>query len=277
MAIKPLKPTTPAQRGMTTADFSSITAKRPLKVLLKSKKQMAGRNQAGRITSRHRGGGAKKFYRLVDFNLPTGTVAVVEAIEYDPNRTARIARIKDSDGRYHYVLAGAGLKVGHKLTVGGDSSIEPGNRLSLEAIPLGSVVYNVELQPGRGGQLVRSAGTGAQLISREGAYAQIKLPSGEVRSISVKCQATIGTVGNLQHQNIKLGSAGRRRRMGRRPKVRGIVMNAADHPMGGGEGKGKGGNDPQSPWGQPSLGFKTRRRKSTDKFIVRSRHESKRR
>ncbi|HEX9594787.1 MAG TPA: 50S ribosomal protein L2 [Candidatus Saccharimonadales bacterium] len=276
MAIKPYKPTTPARRGMTTSDFSKITTKKPLKSLTIPKKQRAGRNQAGRITVRHRGGGAKKMYRLVNFNLPVGLEAVVEGIEYDPNRSAHIARIKDSEGKYHYVLAGSGLKVGHKLTVGDESTIEPGNRLMLSVIPLGSVVYNIELQPGRGGQLVRSAGTGAQLISREGKMAQLKLPSGEVRSVNVECQATIGSVGNAQHQNIKLGSAGRRRRQGWRPSVRGVAMNAADHPMGGGEGKGKG-NDPQSPWGQPTLGFKTRRRKSTDKFIVRSRHQSKRR
>ena len=277
MAVKPYKPTTPGRRGMTSADFSEVTAKKPIKSLLKPKKQRAGRNQAGRITSRHRGGGAKRKYRQVNFNLPEGTEVVVEAIEYDPNRSARIARVKDSANNYYYVLAGSGMKVGHKLAVGKESSIEPGNRLRLSDVPLGSVVYNIELKPGKGGQLVRSAGTGAQLVSREGLMAQVKLPSGEVRSVSVDCQATVGNVGNPQHQNVKLGSAGRKRRMGRRPRVRGVVMNAADHPMGGGEGKGKGGNDPQSPWGQPALGYKTRRRKSTNKYIVRSRHESKRR
>ena len=277
MAIKSYKPTTPARRGMTSADFSKITESKPLKSLTVPKKQKAGRNQAGRITVRHRGGGAKKLYRLVNFNLPEGTEAVVEGIEYDPNRTAHIARIKDSQGQYHYVLAGSGLKVGHKLTVGKDSTIEPGNRLALSDIPLGSVIYNIELQPGKGGQIARSAGTGAQLVSKEGRLAQIKLPSGEVRSASIDCMATIGSVGNAQHQNIKQGSAGRNRRRGRRPTVRGVVMNATDHPHGGGEGKGKGGNDPKSPWGQPTLGYKTRRRKSTDKYIVRSRHQSKRR
>ena len=277
MAVKPYKPTTPGRRGMTSADFSEITAKKPVKSLLKPKKQRAGRNQAGRITTRHRGGGAKRKYRQIEFNLPEGAEVVVEAIEYDPNRSARIARVKDGDGSQYYVLAGSGMKVGHKLTVGQASSIEPGNRLRLSDIPLGSVVYNIELQPQKGGQLVRSAGAGAQLVSREGSLAQVKLPSGEVRSVSIECQATIGSVGNPKHQNVKLGSAGRRRRMGRRPRVRGVVMNAADHPMGGGEGKGKGGNDPQSPWGQPALGYKTRRRKSTNKYIVRSRHESKRR
>lgn len=277
MAIKSYKPTTPARRGMTSADFSKITESKPLKSLTVPKKQKAGRNQAGRITVRHRGGGAKKLYRLVNFSLPEGTEAVVEGIEYDPNRTAHIARIKDSQGQYHYVLAGSGLKVGHKLTVGKDSTIEPGNRLALSDIPLGSVIYNIELQPGKGGQIARSAGTGAQLVSKEGRLAQIKLPSGEVRSASIDCMATIGSVGNAQHQNIKQGSAGRNRRRGRRPTVRGVVMNATDHPHGGGEGKGKGGNDPKSPWGQPTLGYKTRRRKSTDKYIVRSRHQSKRR
>lgn len=277
MAIKAYKPTTPSRRGMTTTDLSAITASKPIKSLTSPKKRTSGRNQQGRLTIRHRGGGAKRKYRMVNFNLSAGAQTVVEAIEYDPNRTARIARIKDDKGAYGYVLAGGGLKVGHKLVVGADAPIEPGNRLPLEAIPLGSPIYNIELQPGKGGQLVRSAGASAQLVSREGNLAQVKLPSGEVRSVPVNCQATIGTVGNAQHQNVKLGSAGRNRRKGRRPTVRGIVMNAADHPMGGGEGKGKGGNDPQSPWGQPTLGYKTRRRKSTDKYIVRSRHQSKRR
>ncbi|HEX9679045.1 MAG TPA: 50S ribosomal protein L2 [Candidatus Saccharimonadales bacterium] len=276
MAIKTLKPTTPARRGMTTADFGSLTAKQPVKSLLRSKKQKSGRNNAGRITSRHRGGGAKKFYRLVNFSPSKELDLTVEAIEYDPNRSARIARVIDQGGRYHYVLATKGLKVGHKLAIGASSSIEPGNRLLIEAIPVGTVISSVELVPGRGAQLARSAGTSVQLIAKEDKLAQIKLPSGEVRVVDISCQATVGTIGNLQHQNIKLGSAGRKRRQGRRPHVRGIAMNAADHPHGGGEGKGKG-NDPQSPWGQPALGFKTRRRKSTDKYIVRSRHQSKRR
>jgi large subunit ribosomal protein L2 len=225
---------------------------------------------------RHRGGGAKRFYRQVNFDLPALVELTIEQIEYDPNRSARLARVVDQNGQRHYVLAAQGFKVGQTLSVGEEVSVKTGNRLPLSSVPLGSVVHNIELKPGRGGQLVRSAGLGAQLVTKEGALAQLKLPSGEVRAVPIEAQATLGAVGNDQHQNIKLGSAGRRRRKGRRPHVRGIVMNAADHPHGGGEGKGKGGNDPRSPWGQPTLGYKTRTRQQSDRFIIRSRHLGKR-
>lgn len=277
MAIKYKKPVTPAQRGMTTADTSTITTRKPVRSLLRPKKQQAGRNNTGRITVRHRGGGQRKFYRVVNFNLPKGTTATVEAIEYDPNRSARIARIRDESGKYHYVLAGANMKVGHILRSDDETAIEPGNRLPLKSIPLGANIYNVEIQAGAGGQIARSAGTGAQLIAKEGKNAQVRLPSGEVRSISVQCMATVGSVGNEQHQNVKLGSAGRRRRQGWRPSVRGLAMNAVDHAHGGGDGgSSRIGKDPRTPQGKKTLGYKTRRRKSTDKYIVRSRHAAKR-
>lgn len=274
--IQVKKPTTPGQRGMVTFKPEGITTNKPLKSLTRVKKQRAGRNAQGRITVRHRGGGAKKFYRLVNFNLPIGLEAVVEHIEYDPNRSALIARIKEQDGTYHYILAAQGMKVGQTIASGPEAPLAPGNRLPLSSIPLGTTIHNVELLAGRGGQLVRGAGLGAQLTAKEDAYAQIKLPSGEVRQVDIRAQASIGVVGNEQRQNRKIGKAGARRRAGWRPTVRGIVMNAADHPHGGGEGKGKGGNDPKSPWGQPTLGYKTRKSKSSDKLIVRSRHKGRR-
>lgn len=278
MAVTPYKPTTPARRGMTTQDFSEITSKRPVKSLLQVKNRINGRNNSGRITVRHRGGGAKKFYRMIDFKLPTGTKATIEAIEYDPNRSAHIARIKDDKGTYHYVIAAQNMKVGQVIESNDEAPIEVGNRLPLKNIPVGSVIHAIELQPGRGAQMVRSAGASAQLAARENEYAQIKLPSGEVRLVHIECMATIGTVGNVQHQNIKIGSAGRKRHMGFRPSVRGVVMNAVDHPHGGGDGGAHGiGKAPRTPWGQKTLGYKTRRRKVSNKFIVRSRHESKRR
>lgn len=278
MAIVNYKPTTPGRRGMTSRDFDVITTKKPLKSLTTVKKRINGRNNQGRITVRHRGGGARRFYRIVNFKLEPGTTAVVEAIEYDPNRSAYIARIKDDNGKYHYVIAAGGMKVGKKISSGEESPIEKGNRLPLKNIPVGSVIHAVEMQPGKGAQLVRSAGASAQLASKEGDYAQIKLPSGEVRMVNINCQASIGTVGNLQHQNVKIGTAGRKRKMGFRPSVRGVVMNAVDHPHGGGDGGAHGiGRNPRTPWGQPTLGYKTRRRKVSNKFIVRSRHESKRR
>lgn len=277
MAIKTYKPTTPGRRGMTSQDTQQITVKKPVRSLLVPKKQKSGRNNLGRITVRHRGGGARKFYRLVNFNLPAGTKAIVEHIEYDPNRSARIARIKDQDGRYHYVLAGSTMRPGQKIMSGEDAPIEAGNRLPLQNIPVGSTIYAIELQPGKGAQLVRSAGNSAQLMAKEGDYAQVRLPSGEVRMVSIKVTATIGSVGNEQHQNVKTGKAGRTRRKGIRPTVRGVVMNAADHPHGGGDGGRHGtAKDPRTPWGQKTLGYKTRRRKSTTKFIVRSRHAAKR-
>lgn len=283
MAIRTKDPTTPGQRGMTTQDFSSITAKKPLRSLIVVKKKNSGRNNQGRITTRHQGGGVKQFYRLVNFNLEPGTTATVEAIEYDPNRSARIARIKDSKGNYHYVLASTQMKPGYKLSSGEESPIESGNRLPLRKIPIGSVVHAIELQPGKGAQLVRSAGNSAQLMAREGDYAQIKLPSGEVRMIHADCTASMGVLGNEQHKNIKIGKAGRNRKKGIRPSVRGVVMNAADHPHGGGDGGRHGvgggknhGTAPKTPWGQKTLGYKTRRRKASNKFIVRTRHQGKR-
>lgn len=277
MAIRAYKPTTPAQRGMTTQDMSAITTKKPLKSLVVIKKKQSGRNNQGRITTRHRGGGVRKFYRLVNFNLPAGTIATIEHIEYDPNRSARIARIKDQTGHYHYVLAAQGMKVGQKISSGEEVPIETGNRLPLKNIPVGSVIHAVELQPGRGAQIVRSAGASAQLTAKEGSYAQIKLPSGEVRMVHVDCTASLGAIGNEQHQNIKIGKAGRTRHKGIRPTVRGVVMNAADHPHGGGDGGRHGmGKDPRTPWGQKTLGYKTRSRRASNKFIVRSRHAAKR-
>jgi large subunit ribosomal protein L2 len=278
MAIKAYNPTTPGRRGMTSQDFDAITTKKPLKSLISIKKSTAGRNNNGRITTRHRGGGVKKFYRMVNFQLAPGTVATVEHIEYDPNRSARIARIKDQNGLYHYVIADNTMAVGKQITSGADAAVETSNRMPLGKIPTGTFIYNIELQPGKGGQAVRSAGTKAQLMAKEGDYAQIKMPSGEIRRFRIECMASLGTVGNIQHQNIKIGSAGRKRRMGIRPTVRGVVMNAADHPHGGGDGGRHGtGKPPRTPWGQLTLGFRTRRRKSTNKMIVKSRHEAKRR
>lgn len=277
MAIKAYKPTTPGQRGMTTQDLSTITTKKPLKSLVSIKKKNSGRNNQGRITTRHRGGGTRKFYRIVNFNLAPGTTAVVEQIEYDPNRSARIARIKDADGNYHYVIATANMKVGRKIAAGEEASVAAGNRLPLKNIPAGSVIHAIELQRGRGAQLVRGAGASAQLMAKEEGWAQIKLPSGEVRLVRLECYASLGVVGNDKHQNIKIGKAGRKRKMGIRPTVRGVVMNAADHPHGGGDGGRHGtAKDPRSPWGQKTLGYKTRRRKVSNKFIVKSRHAAKR-
>jgi len=278
MAVQKYNPTTPGRRGMTSQDNSMITAKKPVKSLLRVKKSNAGRNNTGRITVRHRGSGVKKFYRMVDFALAPGTTATVEAIEYDPNRSARIARIKDQNGVLHYVLAGAGMKVGQKLESGEKAAIDKGNRLTLKTIPEGSSVYNVELNPGGGGVMVRSAGASAQLMAKDNGYAQLRLPSGEVRLVHLECQATVGVVGNEQHQNIKIGKAGRRRKQGFRPSVRGKAMNVVDHPHGGGDGGAHGvGRNPKTPWGVPTLGYKTRRRKYTDKYIVKKRQEAKRR
>ena len=277
MAIKAVKPTTPAQRGMTTQDFASVTAKKPVRSLVVIKKKTAGRNNQGRITTRHRGGGVRRFIRIVDFQLAPGTTATVEQIEYDPGRSGRIARIKDENGKYHYVIASNQMKVGQKISSGAEAAPEHGNRLPLKNIPVGSVIHAIELQPGKGAQLVRSAGNSAQLMAKEGDYAQVKLPSGEVRLIHVMCTATMGVIGNEQHQNIKIGKAGRTRKKGFRPTVRGVVMNAADHPHGGGDGgRHRMARAPVTPWGQKTLGYKTRRRKVSNTFIVRSRHAAKR-
>lgn len=278
MAIQQYKPTTPGRRGMTSQDMSDITAKKPLKSLVIIKKKNSGRNNQGRITTRHRGGGVRKFYRIVSFDLAPGTVAKIEAIEYDPNRSARIARIKDDKGNYYYIIAAGKMKVGQTIAAGEESAIENGNRLPLKNIPVGSVIHAIELQVGKGAQMVRSAGTSAQLMAKDNSYAQIKMPSGEVRLVNVNCTASLGVVGNEQHQNIKVGKAGRSRNKGIRPTVRGVVMNAADHPHGGGDGGRHGmGKDPRTPWGQKTLGYKTRTRKVSNKFIVKSRHEGKRR
>lgn len=277
MAVKMYNPTTPGRRGMTSQDTSTITTKKPLRSLLVVKRRTNGRNNQGRITTRHRGGGARRFYRIMNFGLAAGTEAVIEHIEYDPNRSARIARIKDATGTYHYILASQGMQVGQTITSGAEAPIEPGNRLPLKNIPVGSTIHAIELQPGRGAQMVRSAGNGAQLMAKEGEYAQVRLPSGEVRMVNVACTASLGTIGNEQHQNIKVGKAGRTRHKGFRPSVRGVVMNAVDHPHGGGDGGRHGpAKAPRTPWGQKTLGYKTRRRKSTTKFIVRSRHSAKR-
>lgn len=284
MAIKQYNPTTPGKRGMTTQDFDEITTKKPLRSLLVPKRRGNGRNNQGRITVRHKGGGARKFYRLVNFNLMAGVSATVEHIEYDPNRSARIARIKENNGTYHYILATSGMKVGQQIVSGEEAAIENGNRLKLKDIPVGSTIHAIELKVGGGAQMVRSAGNRAQLMGIDNGYAQVRLPSGEVRLIHENCSASIGSVGNEQHQNVKIGKAGRNRHKGKRPSVRGVVMNAVDHPHGGGDGgrHGVGGGKnhgaaPKTPWGQKTLGYKTRRRKSTTKFIVRSRHEGKRR
>ncbi len=277
MSIKQYRPMTPGTRGMTTQDMSAITIKKPLKSLISIKKKNSGRNNQGRITTRHRGGGTRVFYRNVNFNLASGITAVVEHIEYDPNRSARIARVKDNTGEYHYILATQGMKQGMKISSGSESPIENGNRLQLKNIPVGSIIHGIELQVGRGAQLVRSAGNSAQLVAKDTEYAQVKLPSGEVRMVHVECTAALGVIGNEQHQNIKIGKAGRNRLKGKRPSVRGVVMNAVDHPHGGGDGgRHRMARAPTTPWGQKTLGFKTRRRKSTTKFIVRSRHAAKR-
>lgn len=277
MAIKAYKPTTPSRRGMTTQDLSAITTRKPVKSLIKSKKQNAGRNNTGRITVRHRGGGVKRHYRLVNHNLADGIKAVVEHIEYDPNRSARIARIKDQHGLYHYILADTTMTIGTKVESGKKAPIETSNRLPISEIPVGSQIYAIELTAGKGAQMVRAAGAKAQLMAKEGDYAQVRLPSGEVRRIRLEATAAIGVVGNVQHQNVKIGNAGRKRRKGIRPTVRGVVMNAADHPHGGGDGGAHGtGKPPRTPWGQLTLGYRTRRRKDVAGNIVKSRHEAKR-
>jgi large subunit ribosomal protein L2 len=277
MPIKQYNPTTPARRGMTSEDYSEITTRKPLKSLVKSKKQNAGRNNTGRITVRHRGGGVKRHYRLVNHKLAPGLVVTVEEIEYDPNRSARIARVKDQHGLYHYILADTQMVKGKVITSGEDAPIEASNRMPLSKIPVGTQIYAIEIHVGKGAQLVRSAGAKAQLMAKEGDYAQVRLPSGEVRRFRLEATAAIGVVGNIQHQNIKIGSAGRNRRKGIRPGVRGVVMNAADHPHGGGDGGRHGtGKPPRTPWGQLTLGYRTRRRKDVSKLIVKSRHEAKR-
>ena len=277
MAIKAYRPTTPAQRQKTTQDFDQITTKKPLKSLLKAKKQNAGKNNQGRITVRHRGGGVKRHYRILTHNLPKGLKLTVEEIEYDPNRSARIARVKDQNGVYYYITADTEMVKGAVIETGAEAEVKTSNRLPLDMIPVGTVVYAIELTPGRGAQMVRSAGASAQLMAKEDGYATLRMPSGEVRKVLAACEASIGTVSNVQHQNVKIGAAGRRRRKGIRPTVRGVVMNACDHPHGGGDGGRHGsGKAPRTPWGQLTLGYRTRHNKKTNKMIVRSRHEGKR-
>ncbi len=277
MPVKAYNPTTPARRGMTTEDYSEITTNKPLKSLTKAKKQNAGRNNTGRITVRHRGGGVKRHYRLVNHKLPAGLTVTVEEIEYDPNRSARIARVKDQHGLYHYILADTSMTKGKVIKTGEDAPVESSNRMPLANIPVGSQIYAIEINPGRGAQMVRAAGAKAQLMAKEGDYAQVRLPSGEVRRFRLEATAALGVVGNVQHQNVKIGSAGRNRRKGIRPTVRGVVMNAADHPHGGGDGGRHGsGKPPRTPWGQLTLGYRTRRRKDVSKLIVKSRHDAKR-
>lgn len=273
MALKKLKPITPATRYYTISSFEEITKSTPEKSLLKPLKKSGGRNNTGRITSRRRGGGHKRMYRVIDFKRDKiGAEGKVEAIEYDPNRSARIALVKYSDGTITYIIAPDNLKVGSTVYSGVDADIQSGNTLPLANIPLGTFIHNVELKPGKGAQIARSAGSSCILVAKDEKYTQVKLPSGEVRMILNSCKATIGVVGNLEHENISLGKAGRSRWLGRRPKVRGVAMNPVDHPMGGGEGKTSGGGHPVSPWGLPAKGYKTRKKKNlSNKFIVKRR------
>lgn len=272
MAIRRYKPTSPGRRFQTVSAFEEITSSSPERSLLRSVKKSGGRNSNGRITSRRRGGGHKRRYRVVDFKRTKDAVpARVASIEYDPNRSARLALLHYLDGEKLYILAPAGIQVGETVMSGPQADIRPGNAMALSDMPLGMTIHNIELSPGRGGQLARSAGSSAQLMAREGKYAQLRLTSGEMRLVLVTCRATIGQVGNADHENISIGKAGRSRWLGRRPRVRGVAMNPVDHPHGGGEGKTSGGRHPVTPWGVPTKGYKTRRNKRTDKFIVRRR------
>ncbi|MFO7266131.1 MAG: 50S ribosomal protein L2 [Limnochordales bacterium] len=276
MGVKRYKPTSPARRGMTVATFEEITKTEPEKSLLEPLKKTGGRNSQGRITARFRGGGHKRMYRIIDFKRDKdGIPAKVAAIEYDPNRTARIALLHYADGEKRYILAPLGLKVGDIVESGPNADIKPGNALPLAKIPVGTLVHNIELKPGKGGQLVRAAGAAAQVMAREGNYATLRLPSGEFRMVHINCKATVGQVGNVEHENIVLGKAGRARWLGRRPHVRGSAMNPVDHPHGGGEGKAPVGMPgPVTPWGKPTLGYRTRKRnKPSDKYIVRRRYQ----
>ena len=274
MGVKHFRPYTPSRRNMTVSDFDEITKKSPEKSLLAKKKKNAGRNSYGRITVRHQGGGNRQKYRIVDFKRKKDDMeATVVGIEYDPNRTSNIALIKYADETLSYILAPIGLKDGDKVVSGPNSDIRVGNCLPIENIPVGTMIHNIELNPGQGGKLVRTAGGEAQLMAKEGEYAHIRLPSGEMRLVLARCRATIGTIGNAEHSNIKIGKAGRKRHMGIRPTVRGSVMNPVDHPHGGGEGKAPVGHaGPLTPWGKPALGYKTRKKnKKSDKFIVKRR------
>jgi large subunit ribosomal protein L2 len=270
MAIKKFSPTSPGRRFYTVQSFDEITEVKPHKALTESKNKSGGRNSAGRITSRFRGGGHKRKYRVIDFKRNKLDIpGKVASVEYDPNRSARIALIHYTDGEKAYIIQPVGLNVGDSVVSSLSADILPGNCLPLEYMPLGTTVHNIELKPGKGGQMVRSAGAGAQLVAKEGKYAQLRLPSGEVRIVHKKCRATVGQVGNIEHENVTIGKAGRKRWLGRRPHNRGVSMNPVDHPHGGGEGKSGGGRHPVTPWGVPTKGYRTRNNKRTDKFIVR--------
>jgi len=279
MAVKKYKPVTPGQRGMTGSTFDEITKTEPERNLIVALRRHGGRNAQGRITVRHRGGGQRRYQRIVDFKRDKPDIpAKVVAVEYDPNRSARLALLQYSDGEKRYILAPLGLNVCDTVVSSAKADIRPGNCLPLANIPVGTMVHNIELQQGKGGQLVRSAGGAAQLLAKEGEYAQIRMPSGEVRMVQQMCYATVGQVGNLDHSNIKLGKAGRKRHMGIRPTVRGTAMSPRDHPHGGGEGRQPTGMpSPKSPWGKPTRGYKTRKNKRTDKYIIRRRSKSNRR
>ena len=273
MPLKTYRPTSPGRRGMTVSTFEELTkGKKPERSLLEPLRKSGGRNNTGRMTVRHRGGGHKRMYRIIDWKRDKlGILARIVSIEYDPNRTARIALLEYADGEKRYILAPVGLKVGQTVSSGPEADLSPGNALALRDIPTGTVIHNVELKPGRGGQLVRGAGGSAQLMAKDADWAQVRLPSGEVRRVLTVCMATIGQVGNSEHGTLNLGKAGRSRWLGKRPTVRGSVMNPRDHPHGGGEGKAPIGGQPQTKWGKPAMGKKTRRRKDTDRFIVRKR------
>ena len=276
MALKQFNPTSPGRRFMSTLSFDEITKTEPERRLTEPKRRHGGRNNRGRQTVWFRGGGHKRRYRIIDFRRDkNGVPATVTAIEYDPNRSARIALLSYKDGDKRYILCPVGLEVGRTVVSGPEADILPGNALPLENIPDGTVIHNVELVPGQGGRMARSAGTSIQLMAKEKGYANLRMPSGEVRLVNAKCKATVGQVGNTEHELVSLGKAGRRRWQGRRPKVRGVAMNPVDHPHGGGEGRTSGGRHPVTPWGKPTKGKKTRSNKSTDQFIVRSRHARK--
>jgi large subunit ribosomal protein L2 len=273
MAIKQYKPTSPGRRAMTAITGENLTKKAPEKSLVLPLKSTGGRNMYGRITSRHRGAGHKRQYRLIDFNrTKSGMAAKVVALEYDPNRSSRIALLQYMDGEKKYILAPEGIQVGDRVLAGEGADVKPGHAMKLKDIPMGSMIHNIEIRPGKGGQLARSAGAAAQLMAREGEYVTIKLPSGEMRKILAECMASIGQIGNLDHNNVSIGKAGRMRWMGERPQSRGVVTRPGDgHPMGGGEGKSSGGRHPTTPWGKPTKGYKTRQNKLTDKYIVKRR------
>jgi large subunit ribosomal protein L2 len=272
VGIKKFKPTSPGRRFVTVSTFEELTATEPEKSLVKPLKKTGGRNARGRLTVRHRGGGHKRKYRIIDFKrTKDGIPAKVVSVEYDPNRSARIALLTYADGEKRYILAPVGVKVGQQIESGPGADIKPGNTLALRNIPMGTMIHNIELHPGAGGQLVRSAGTSAQLMAKEGKYAHIRMPSGEMRLLLQDCRATIGQVGNVDHENITIGKAGRSRWLGIRPTVRGVVMNPVDHPHGGGEGRSPIGRNPVTPWGKPALGARTRKKKSSDRLIVKRR------